>query len=107
MPCDTKYPPLAANEQVLTSSIKSTPAGAGAGDGAVELSLEQLEANPAMQAGTNTAAAPNATLEKNSFLFISINFYINTTASVQINSKYKGKLLKLNVLKPKLRMEYT
>ncbi|MFE3871641.1 hypothetical protein ACFX5F_10440 [Flavobacterium sp. ZS1P70] len=65
MPCDTKNPPLEANEPVLTSSIKSTPAGAGAGDGVVELSLEQVEANPAMQAGTNTAAAPNPTLEKN------------------------------------------
>ena len=74
MPCDTKNPPFAANEPVLTSSIKSTPDGDGAEDGDVELSLEQLEANPAMQAGTNAAAAPNPTLEKNSFLFILIVF---------------------------------
>jgi hypothetical protein len=72
MPCDTKKPPFEANEPVLTSSIKFTPEGAGAGDGDVELSLEQLEANPVMQAGTNTAAAPNPTFEKNSFLFILI-----------------------------------
>jgi hypothetical protein len=106
MPCDTKYPPFAANEPVLTSSKKSIPLGAGAGDGEVELSLEQLEASPAIHAGSNAAAAPNPTLEKKSFLFILIIFFINTITTVQINSKYKRKLLKINLLKPKLRMQY-
>jgi hypothetical protein len=75
MPRDTKYPPFVANEPVLTSSKKSTPLGAGAGDGEVELSLEQLEAIPAIQEGNNAAAAPKPTFEKNSFLSILIVFY--------------------------------
>ena len=70
IPFVTMNPPLVANVPELTSTLKSTPPGAGAGVGDEESSLEQLVDKPAIQAGNKTAAAPKPALAKNSFLFI-------------------------------------
>ena len=76
IPFVTKKPPFIANEPVLTSSTKSTPVGGKVVVTDEELSLEQLEANPTIQSVSNAAAAPNPTLEKNSFLFLLIIFLL-------------------------------
>jgi hypothetical protein len=71
IPLTTINPPFEASAPVLVSTVKLLVAvGGGVEVPAIllEPSELQLVANPAIQAGTKTVAAPNPTLAKNSFL---------------------------------------
>lgn len=74
IPFCTMYPPLLAKLPVEVSTVKSTL------DGGLEAfpSLEQLEVNPPMHAGTNKRAAPKPTFEKNSLRSMFLSFKMNS-----------------------------
>jgi hypothetical protein len=82
IPFCTIYPPLFTKLPVVVSTVKSTL------DGAFEtLSLEQLEVNPPMHAGTNKSAAPKPTFEKNSLRSMFLSFKMNSNVDSMVCEK--------------------